>query len=1645
MYTCKLTKDVFPLNDYAKKGIIQFQLLSDNTPVNNVVPKSITYTIQTDEYGGNEVVFNGNLQDDINFYELENGKYRFDVFFNPYKKKYRLNGVDDNKVDTKCHTDFLWHSGFGYNAEYRTDELNISRVDNENNVVSETIYYKLHCIQSNGNDNSSSSSDSSSESQIDNENKLYQWVISLVNVTNDTEEIIYTSGIPSLSCKDSIPPQFIQYGVTGDYENYHYAFLTSEISAETDDLFNIGEISLVFDLPGQNDIEFILTPYFFTQHIFSRNENWKDFNFIPEYSPLRNGKHSKTLEFDDINIERTSNSFITKIIPSCVTLQSGKKKNIPFIVNMDGQSSNSSDTDNKTGQIEFVTDVSVRNYTYKTESENILYASDFFKTFKSDMPYTNYIIEFLDNTGNEENATIQHIFRLYQSVPELNKISDSSSDTSDNGSNFSYVKGVLLSEISIIENAFTSDNKIVFETLPENNGEVFENSTVLAQFTLNRNVMNNLKRAEFMVKNEVVQYQNNIGFNYPADYFMRNGKFIEFTILSSNTYLVQREALKDYLGANETEYAVGDFYLYSCFNSTSLFEQDKSNENILSYLGVPTFKKTEIVFFYNNFSVEEKQSTIFTKNQIRTPDFMFKTKYVDISGNETYFDNLCMEKIEISENAQTIGQIYEESDSSSSESDEVILKYPYIFNNAGDFTSENLHIIFSGQDEPVTTSNDISRLLMPDDKKLDGEYYHLKYPFGDKLDLTPDILDVRGIASRGDDNSDISLQASNANGKYFYVNGEGNNRVFKHETDNYYIRYWGSDNRFCITTSESPNENNTLCRSQYYQNMSGIETSAFPSLNWGGNKYHCSFNNFSMTYIEAEKEDGKTKVYYFRFYDKYGNMSEIANTTLEIYKINPYEMKLSITGSSGSLRYSGFYQKHGRFLPSEFVEINFSAASKTSLKYRILSSSSLMNTDYNYKPLGSTGVKKLIVKLMPETAKNLLLYKDIECRIEIEFLDEAGNTNVISKNIKYITQLHRTLNFNLLNESENYSHELYIVNNTTTEKVSRKRISTTEYYRSWNEIWFPESHGTPLNSDGTINETEAFSIAKISDDTSGYLTLYDKLSLDNSGSYLVKDSDGRYLQNMNAWNKDKKYPANLNKLGLNSDENDYKYWIIDNTGNPDFKLEFEVFDFDGQETTIPANYSSPYAGDCVVIYDASAVGCTGESVDENGKTVYTLKDSSKLKQLFALKGSYIIEKNNEFRLISDEISENLVPAGSGFTTPSITSTSRICIIPFSDSLGEGSGFKLKAGPKHLVEYVNYESIEKIGEFWVHKSPETANGSWIGCATLQMNYSYYGSFAVVNREPSTVKFDEYQNNTVLGTYTHYLYLYTNGLNTYPFSYFFTDSSGNYPVFSKENQISLEDKESIIKTFMLYNDDLVDYSEPVFYVIYAGEKPEKTLYYNFSNYESEKDGRLSSNYTINKDTGVLTFNALTPLGRISGDYYYHTFYRLTSDGYGDLSFYNQTLVPATAQSGYTDYTWVDLKIVNEGTNQLTDGTLKFLARGYITAGTVVDTVLDNNRPWDVQKGTVAETVQRTGANFSTSYDGLGLTTRQAAVNAINRGQTCTFGNLGAKESLFARVFWCIATNGDGSAWIDCTRGDKLFSAELSGKFYIFTSGA
>ena len=123
------------------------------------------------------------------------------------------------------------------------------------------------------------------------------------------------------------------------------------------------------------------------------------------------------------------------------------------------------------------------------------------------------------------------------------------------------------------------------------------------------------------------------------------------------------------------------------------------------------------------------------------------------------------------------------------------------------------------------------------------------------------------------------------------------------------------------------------------------------------------------------------------------------------------------------------------------------------------------------------------------------------------------------------------------------------------------------------------------------------------------------------------------------------------------------------------------------------------------------------------------------------------------------------------------------------------------------------------------------------------------------------------------------------------------------------------------------------------------------------------------------------------RIIAEYSYHTFKRLTDDGFGDLTF-NDPVVVADSTPAYPDYTYADICIWNEGEAMLEQGKMTFVPRGYDTDGRdgvvltpdgqnyqtnadIVDQVLDINRPWDIQRGTKDETYDRMACAFNSSF--------------------------------------------------------------------------
>ena len=852
-----------------------------------------------------------------------------------------------------------------------------------------------------------------------------------------------------------------------------------------------------------------------------------------------------------------------------------------------------------------------------------------------------------------------------------------------------------------------------------------------------------------------------------------------------------------------------------------------------------------------------------------------------------------------------------------------------------------------------------------------------------------------------------------------------------------YVPYTDLGMKFAECLNETPNSSTGLFSYFNYSKMN--DSTSVP------NPFSASSSGYSKSFSAtvtggSTSEASNSNTVYFQLLFKFNGNNTVyftsaSSTTLELNTSSPTAVNLSIIGSSGLEGYTGFYKKHGRFFPSKYVSVIFSAVSDIKMTYEISSA----NIESSVSGTLVSGVaQQCLVKLKSTGAS--WFTEPWTATIYLTVTNEAGTDFEIHKTIKVIPKLYRTAHLNLRDENTEYSHK--VTYGTSDTILMEKRIDDQNFTRSWNEIWYPETHGSPLNADGTIDAVKATTVAKIPQGTTNQreqsdLIKYDKLALQApSNTQLAVDSDGRYIQNTNMWSRTKKYPSRVNsRLVDNAYE---KYWIIDNTGSPDFQLEFEIFDFSSSITKYPENLCARYSGDSLSVFDASADGCLYPNpvVDENGITHWQLKDSSKLVHLFSLKGSCFNKDTNPFTILDSELGGNISEGeGLGFTCPSITTCSKICIVPFTDygddDSSRGSGFKLKAGPKRSKEFQNYEYQNSTGEFWIHVSPSNSAEEWGSPNNVKITYSYYESSISVDSENGTVTFTSRPTYPVLATFTNYLYLYK-------------DSSG-YPhgYFSKYNSASTT---NCLMTFVASQDDFVDYMNMSFYVSYQGADPIKSQTYNPNASSHDSSGRLLA-YRIDGDTGILRCTTDTPpRGRLFADYYYHTFYRLTSDGYGDLYFYGSgILVPASSTNTYNDWTYVDLKIVNEGSNTIDSTMLTFLARGYITNGTVVDTVIDQNRPWDIQEGTTAETVNRTGARMRTSYATLNtdsecIATRANAFNARS-SQTCSLGTIEPKGCVFVRVFWCIAANTDGTAWIDVSRGKKTYSAELSGTYFIF----
>ena len=131
-------------------------------------------------------------------------------------------------------------------------------------------------------------------------------------------------------------------------------------------------------------------------------------------------------------------------------------------------------------------------------------------------------------------------------------------------------------------------------------------------------------------------------------------------------------------------------------------------------------------------------------------------------------------------------------------------------------------------------------------------------------------------------------------------------------------------------------------------------------------------------------------------------------------------------------------------------------------------------------------------------------------------------------------------------------------------------------------------------------------------------------------------------------------------------------------------------------------------------------------------------------------------------------------------------------------------------------------------------------------------------------------------------------------------------------------------SPVNTMLVTEDDLVEFANAYVYVLPANT-------YIMTNdvrshvFEQDGYGRVTTKVQWNKDSGILEWDTIgsIPVGRrIIAEYSYHTFKRLTDDGFGDLTF-NDPVVVADSTPAYPDYTYADICIWNEGEAMLRTG--------------------------------------------------------------------------------------------------------------------------
>lgn len=954
----------------------------------------------------------------------------------------------------------------------------------------------------------------------------------------------------------------------------------------------------------------------------------------------------------------------------------------------------------------------------------------------------------------------------------------------------------------------------------------------------------------------------------------------------------------------------------------------------------------------------------------------------------------------------------------------------------------------------------------------DGEGFRNEIYWNVKLDC-PNENNVHKVAFMMEVKyNDISVVDAD-NNSVFYFNSEDiiqNTSSFIKTTDPMF--YW-SDDSYLIKTPAYVNNSSFIIDTEQSDSLSGfVDVMSSDVMYYSFRQQGKTWSNWmeftDLTKMQLSFESvGEVSEYILEvrvadaFFNKLADGSQgILTFSTILYNILPSECIVKIYGTNSNERYTGIIvNADGSFTPSRDVTIMFYGTSDLKMKCRVYSDNIKLPTIST--TLGEDGVLVATVGETPEVYDTGFFdYKASEgvdhavrplneliCSLDgddynvsepravnVEFVDEAGNSKIVTKTIILNNRVYKTSVRNIVNDNANYvpmvrkegqaGSGAYI---TIPESYNSEQET---FIRNWQDIYFPETHAPKYTQDGTIDIDWARR-AGGQNESSSEKENYDPVVM--SGDDIQYDDEGRVTT---VWREQTGVTGGVNTKQydnlVSSSSATLKYWVIDNTGYGDIKLTFEQFHMDINPGSPPYNGLSPYKGDCVVIYNADNEECLEAVKQPDGTITYPISGlNTNLMEILS-----VFTGDGTDRSIIDYVTGNAVTMLSdGSFVAEYNFVNRICIVVYTNGNGQKTGFKIKAGAKQRLSYSNYDLDAVNGELWVHEEANNGRAPGVGVG-VRLYYSYYDS---------VVKYDNDNGRIIMNVSG----IPENAIVTADYSY-----------YKKEEDKTDADRSRL---FISSDDDYYDYLPPNIYVTprYSEMNKQGDPY----DYDIKNPGKLSTTYyLVDPDRGCIDIIS----GGLNGEYYYipkdsrltidythHSFYRLSNDGFGDVTFQDSTIVAAITPV-YRDVTWCDLMFINEGDAIFESGKIKMTARGEVDSSGKQTKFVDPDRPWDAQMGTADATYKKARIYITTNYSST-ATTNGALIYSSNptvedlrkvwnaagdATQGVTLAGVGGyispREYIYGRVIWSLGGS-SGSGHPQDTVGKKCWGSVINGKYY------